>query len=93
MTIKTAEQSKPEVAPEHTFLVFRDLAQYTGNKSISTIYRWANLGIFPKQVVTGPGSVAWRQSDVIAWAENPEAWGKANKKGQQDWVDDLDQPK
>ena len=35
----------------------------------SQVYRWIKAGTFPKQVVLGPQSVAWLESEVCAWIE------------------------
>ncbi|WP_371231493.1 helix-turn-helix transcriptional regulator [Pseudomonas sp. QE6] len=41
----------------------------------NTVYRRMREGTFPKQVRLGPKSVAWRQSDIMKWIENPSAYG------------------
>lgn len=43
--------------------------------SRNTVYRRMREGTFPKQVRLGPKSVAWRQSDIVKWIENPSAYG------------------
>lgn len=35
--------------------------------SDKTIYRHMKEGLFPQSVRTGPNSVAWRESDIMAW--------------------------
>ncbi len=36
-----------------------------------TIYRLIKLGMFPKQIHLGTGSVRWRLSEITAWQSNP----------------------
>ena len=36
----------------------------------STIWRWEQLGLFPKRRQLGPGTVAWVADEVIDWLEN-----------------------
>jgi prophage regulatory protein len=44
--------------------------------SRSTIDRSVKAGRFPRPVpLTGARRVAWRQSDVLAWIEDPMGWG------------------
>lgn len=43
-----------------------DVRQVTGVAK-STIYRWIDEGLFPRPVPIGPGSVAWRESEIAAW--------------------------
>ncbi len=35
--------------------------------SRASIYKYVELGLFPRQRHLGPGRVAWRASDVRAW--------------------------
>jgi len=37
--------------------------------SRASIYKYVDLGLFPRQRQIGPGRVAWRASDVRAWIE------------------------
>ena len=37
--------------------------------SRASIYKYVDLGLFPRQRHIGPGRVAWRASDVRAWIE------------------------
>jgi prophage regulatory protein len=36
----------------------------------STIYDWIKRGDFPQPVKLGSRTVAWRESDVVAWLES-----------------------
>jgi prophage regulatory protein len=47
--------------------------------SRATIWRWARDGQFPKPTHLGPASIAWRESEYEAWAEDPEEWHKRLK--------------
>ena len=38
--------------------------------SRTTLYRYINLGLFPRQRHLGPGRIAWRASDVRDWIES-----------------------
>lgn len=42
-----------------------------------TIYRRMGEGSFPQSVKLGANSVAWRESDVVAWMEQPAEWSAA----------------
>ncbi len=37
--------------------------------SRASIYKYVDLGLFPRQRQIGPGRVAWRASDVRSWIE------------------------
>ncbi|HAF43524.1 MAG TPA: hypothetical protein DCK83_00905 [Gallionellaceae bacterium] len=39
--------------------------------STSTIYRLIKKNLFPAPVRLSPGRVAWRESDVEKWEQNP----------------------
>ena len=39
----------------------------------TTIYRWINHGIFPKQIQLGSRSVVWNEQEVIKWMEHQMA--------------------
>lgn len=39
--------------------------------STSTLYRKMREGTFPQQIDLGPNMVAWYESQVAAWMENP----------------------
>lgn len=42
-----------------------------------TIYRRMIEGTFPQSVKLGANSVAWRESDVVAWMAQPTEWSAA----------------
>jgi prophage regulatory protein len=48
------------------FMRFRQVEAATG-MGRSQLYRNIKAGLFPKQVRIGPGSVAWRSSEIEAW--------------------------
>jgi len=50
---------------------FIKLAKVKESTALSTseIYRRIDAGTFPKQVRLGPKSVAWIESEVLAWCE------------------------
>ena len=61
---------------ENAFFNIKVVCQFT-QKSKPTIYVWVRKGIFPPPVQLGPNSVAWRESELQAWAADPKAWGAA----------------
>lgn len=46
----------------------REIATRIG-KSVPTIYRWEQMGIFPKRVRLVSRSVAWRGEEVQQWID------------------------
>jgi prophage regulatory protein len=40
--------------------------------------RMENRGLFPRRIRIAPRRVAWRKTDIEAWAADPEGWGKRN---------------
>jgi len=42
--------------------------------SRTTLWRMVKNNQFPKPVRIGPVSTAWRETDYLTWAENPESW-------------------
>lgn len=50
---------------------FIKLAKVREHTTLSTseIYRRIAAGEFPKQVALGPKSVAWIESEILAWCE------------------------
>lgn len=59
--------AKPINAPPR-FIKLAKVKEYTA-LSTSEIYRRIAGGEFPKQVTLGPKSVAWIESEVVAWCE------------------------
>lgn len=43
----------------------------------ATLYRRIAAGSFPAQINLGPAMVAWRQSEIEAWMQDPMGWKKA----------------
>jgi len=39
-----------------------------------SVYRKMDNGEFPRSVQLGTNSVAWRESEVTKWMENPMEW-------------------
>ena len=48
-----------------------DEVLHTTGLGRNTVYRRIREGTFPKQVRIGPNSVAWRQSDIAHWMDDP----------------------
>jgi prophage regulatory protein len=44
--------------------------------SRTTIYRRMDAGTFPPSKPISAGLVAWYESDIDAWVENPMGWRK-----------------
>jgi prophage regulatory protein len=42
-----------------------------------TIRRRMADGTFPQSVALGANSVAWRESEIDAWMQNPSEWRRA----------------
>lgn len=59
--------AKPTSTPPR----FIKLAKVREHTALSTteIYRRIAAGEFPKQVTLGPKSVAWIESEILAWCE------------------------
>jgi len=55
-------------APDDEFWSVKIVRQKTG-LSRASIYKYVDLGLFPRQRHIGPGRVAWRASDIRAWIE------------------------
>lgn len=51
------------------FIKLTKVREYTA-LSTSEIYRRIAAGSFPKQVALGPKSVAWIESEVLAWCND-----------------------
>lgn len=50
------------------FIKHKAVKNMTG-LSTSEIYRRIAAGTFPKQIVLGPKSVAWIESEIMAWCQ------------------------
>jgi len=54
--------------PPHRFIKLPKVKDYT-SLSTSEIYRRIAAGTFPTQITLGPKSVAWIESEVLAWCD------------------------
>ena len=59
---RTAFGELPDIATR------RQVAEFT-QTSVPTLARWAALGMGPKSIRLGGGSVRYRREDVLAWIE------------------------
>jgi prophage regulatory protein len=59
-----------------TFLRLPDVMARTA-LSRRTIYRRMGEGTFPQSIKIGPNAIAWRESELAAWMEQPVGWGVA----------------
>jgi prophage regulatory protein len=57
-----------EIIPFRRFMKLSDVIALT-TLSKSEIYRRIALNKFPEQIVLGPKSVVWIESEVLAWCE------------------------
>ncbi len=69
-----AMQSTPTATPRR-FIKLATVKDYT-SLSTSEIYRRIAAGTFPKQITLGPKSVAWIESEVLAWCDDLAAQRK-----------------
>jgi len=56
----------------HRFIKLAQVREYT-SLSTSEIYRRIAAGTFPAQVTLGPKSVAWVESEILAWCDGMAA--------------------
>jgi len=66
-------QSVPAHVQQHQvvdYLIPRKTVEKLSGLSRATIYRLIKAGKFPRPLSIGPGSVRWRQSDVVAWQQS-----------------------
>lgn len=56
----------------HTWWRIKAVMAWTG-LSRPTIYRLMKAGKFPKSVTIGGKTIAWRESDLLAWQASKEA--------------------
>jgi prophage regulatory protein len=54
-------------------LPYEEVRPLTGNKDRATLWRWEQAGRFPKRIKTGPNSIGWKLSAVLAWQAEREA--------------------
>ena len=77
----TVEQSSESVRSFHMNRLLRrkEVEQMVG-LSRASIYRLADIGVFPHPVRVGPRAVRWRLGDIERWiAERPAASGDGGK--------------
>lgn len=68
------QDCKAELA-RRRFIKLATVKDYT-SLSTSEIYRRIAAGTFPKQITLGPKSVAWIESEVLAWCDDLAAQRK-----------------
>jgi len=66
--------------PAETFHRVPAVKRRYGGISTSTLYRWIDNGTFPAPERLGPGCVAWRESVLRQYDENPEGWAAKNQQ-------------
>lgn len=78
MATVTLPQLQQDCKAELARRRFIKLAQVKDYTSLSTseIYRRIAAGTFPKQITLGPKSVAWIESEVLAWCDDLAAQRK-----------------
>lgn len=64
-----------QTAPAPRFIKLAKVKEYTA-LSTSEIYRRIAAGTFPVQVTLGPKSVAWVESEIVAWCDELAAQRK-----------------
>lgn len=64
--IVKADALPPDLPPDERLLSIDQVREIVP-KSVATIYRWIRRNQFPPNYQIGPGSVAWRQSEVREW--------------------------
>lgn len=57
-----------QATPTRRFIKLPKVKDYT-SLSTSEIYRRIAAGTFPAQITLGPKSVAWIESEVLAWCD------------------------
>jgi len=67
-------QTTPTAAPRR-FIKLAKVKDYT-SLSTSEVYRRIAAGTFPAQATLGPKSVAWLESEVLAWCDELAAQRK-----------------
>ena len=76
----------PASLPPHERLLTLEQILERVPKSVSTIYRWMDRGIFPRSRQIVPGSVVWLESEFLAWLHNlpPTAPKTGSRMGSHD---------
>ena len=67
----------PDVPSRHDPLLGLKAVMGVVGISKQSIYRLKEKGLFPQSIQLTPGGtrVAWRESEVLAWAAAPLEWG------------------
>jgi prophage regulatory protein len=55
----------------------RDVAERLGC-NVTTVYRWASSGAFPKQIRLSSALVGWREDEIESWIEGRERGAHLN---------------
>ncbi len=66
---------QPAARRRDNLLRIAEVRRRTG-LSRSTIYRKMPAGTFPKAVPISVGLVAWYESEIDQWIDNPMGWGQ-----------------
>nr|WP_313404828.1 AlpA family transcriptional regulator [Pseudomonas sp.] len=72
---KKNEQPRAQAGKPNRFIKLAEIRDLT-SLSTTEIYRRIAAGTFPKQIPLGPKSVAWIESEIIAWCEERIAAGR-----------------
>lgn len=70
MRTYTTKNADADVVVE--FLRYQDLVQRNIIRNRTTLGRWIKAGVFPKPVKLGKYTIAWRVTDINAWARGLE---------------------
>ncbi|MDR8016482.1 helix-turn-helix transcriptional regulator [Ectopseudomonas guguanensis] len=62
------EQAAPTITQSCRFIKLAEVRELT-TLSTSEIYRRIAAGTFPRQVMLGPKSAVWIESEVLAWCD------------------------
>lgn len=65
----TIETNEPPFGSGERFLREPEVLKLVGVSKV-TLRRWEEAGLFPKRYKLGPHSVAWKESEVLAWIAN-----------------------
>lgn len=67
--MSTAADQHPTEKPAVTYISWHEAQRRAGNRSRTTLWRWVRDGLFPKPRRIGPGSSAFVEAEVDAWAK------------------------
>jgi prophage regulatory protein len=60
-------------------LVRKPIVKSISGMSGATIERKVRSGSFPRPLRIAPNCIAWRESDVLDWLDDPEAWARRHQ--------------